>query len=123
MLQERPKFFYNIAKTGLTQVDKETFLQFNQETDFVDFRLLREFPELQDVRQSLERVPEYEIKGMITKEELAISRKWILQHFFYGEYEREEAKYLEYDGMLTFIHETTQEIMKRLSQEEYLVKK
>lgn len=121
ILQERPKFFQNIATIGLTQKDVETFIRFNKETDFVDFQLLREYPELQEAKNALERVPEYEIKGMITMEELTASRKWILDYFFGQEHTGEMARFLEYGSMVCFIEDVVEEISGRLFAEGYLV--
>lgn len=123
ILKERPKFFENIATIGLTQKDVETFIRFNRETDLVDFRLIREFPELQEARRALKRVSDYEIRGMITKEELTASRKWILEHFFETEHTDEKAEFLKYDSMVRFIEEITTEIIERLFTEGYLQKK
>lgn len=121
ILDERPKFFLNISVTGLTEKDRETFVRFNKETDLVDFKLLREYEELQSARFSLERVPAYEIKGMITKEELTASREWILEYFFRTEHENEEPKYLRYENMVTFVDMVSDEIMERLFAEGYLL--
>lgn len=120
ILSERPKFFENIAVTGLTQQDVETFVCFNKETDLVDFRLLREYPELKQAQKALERVPSYEIKGMITQEELTASRKWILNYFFEEEHTSEEAEFLKYESMVSFIENVVLEISKRLFEEGYL---
>ncbi|MBR1741359.1 MAG: hypothetical protein IJ733_05725, partial [Lachnospiraceae bacterium] len=70
ILEERHKFFQEIQRIGLTVFDRETYVHFNRETDLVDFRLIREFPELQKAKASLERVSPYEIRGMVTEEEL-----------------------------------------------------
>ncbi|MCD7824428.1 MAG: hypothetical protein LUH14_00435 [Clostridiaceae bacterium] len=120
ILEERPKFFRNIARIGLTQRDRETFVRFNRETDLVDFKLLRQYPVLQNARQSLERVPEYEIRGMITASELTKSRKWIIQHFFEEEHDNEEAEFLAYDSMVSFIRDVAARITDRLLTEGYL---
>ncbi len=122
ILEERPKFFQNIAVTGLTQKDRETFQCFNKETDWVDFRLLREYPELQEARKALESVPPYEIKGMVTEEELTASREWIVKYFFQEAHGKEEAEFLRYDSMVSFIFNVTEEIMGRLFTEDYLQK-
>ena len=120
ILEERPKFFRNISVIGLTQKDAETFVWFNKETDFVDFQLLREFPELQEAKKALGRVPEYEIKGMVTMEELTASRKWILDYFFMREHTKETARFLEYGSMVQFIKDVAEEILGRLLTEGYL---
>ena len=120
ILEERPKFFENIAAIHLTQQDRETFIRFNRETDLVDFRLIREFPILQEAKKALERVKPYEIRGMITAEELNESRAWILQHFFRKQHQKEQTQYLEYDSMVRFVETVTQEIINRLFDEHYL---
>lgn len=120
ILEERTKFFKNIATLGLTEKDRETFVRFNRETDLVDFKLLREHKELQEVKKGLENVPEYEIRGMVTGKELTASRQWILSYFFETEHEPEEPVYLSYESMLNFIDTVVEEIMQRLFQEKYL---
>lgn len=120
ILEERPKFFENIAVIHLTQQDRETFIRFNCETDLVDFRLIREFPILQEAKKALERVKPYEIRGMIMAEELNESRAWILQHFFREQHQKEQTQYLEYDRMVRFVETVTQEIINRLFEEHYL---
>ena len=116
ILTERPRFFEQIASIGLTKKDKKTFEIFNEETDLVDFRLLCEYPVLKEAQISLERVKPYEIKGMITQEELTESRRWILSHFFETEHEKKEAIFLQYDSMKQFIENVIKEIPDRLKQ-------
>jgi len=120
ILEERPKFFENISVTGLTEQDRETFIRFGRETDLVDFRLIREYSELKRAYASLKHVKPYEIKGMVTREELSRSRNWILEYFFETEHEEEEICFLKYDSMVHFIGEVTKEIPERLLQEGYL---
>lgn len=107
---------------GLTEQDRETFIRFGRETDSVDFRLIREYPELREAYDSLKRVKPYEIKGMITEEELTASRTWILGHFFEEEHAvgEGEPRFLEYGSMVQFIGEVTEEIVQRLFIEGYL---
>lgn len=120
ILQERPKFFQEIARIGLTKWDRETYVHFNRETDLADFWLLRNYPELQEARRALERVKPYEIKNMITEEELTDSRRWILQYFFKKDHPRELPQYISCGEMEEFIDDVTEEIKDRLRQERYL---
>jgi len=121
ILEERPKFFQNIASTGLTCKDRETFMRFNRETDLVDFKLIREYQELQDAKRALQRVPEYEIQGMVAREELTDSRNWILGYFFETEHPVIESEFLLYNSMVEFIETAAEEIMERLFAEGYLI--
>lgn len=121
ILEQRPDFFKQIARIGLTQKDKETFLIFNRETDNVDFALLRQHKEiLEKIKNALERVEPYEIKGMITKEELTRSREWILQHFFYTAHEQKETVFLSYDKTVAFVECVVERIWRRLFEEQYI---
>ena len=120
ILQERPKFFQEIARIGLTKWDRETYVYFNRETDLVDYWLLRNYPELQDARRALERVKPYEIKDMITEAELTDSRRWILQYFFMREHPEELPQYISCEEMGEFIDSVTEEIKDRLWKEGYL---
>ena len=120
ILGKRNEFFEAISVTGLTDKDRETFVVFNEETDMVDYKIINDMSEISEAKKSLERVEPYEIKGMITKEELTDSRKWILNHFFYAEHELKEPVYLRYDGMRNFIENVTDEIIERIVNEGYL---
>lgn len=120
ILEERPKFFDEIASIGLTKWDRETYVHFNRETDLVDFWLIRNYPELQDAREVLETVSPYEIKNMITEEELTDSRKWILRHFFREEHTEEMPEYIDCVEMAAFIDRISEEIRGRLCREGYL---
>ncbi len=119
ILEERPRFFEEALKMGLTVHDRETYVCFGKETDLVDFRLVREKKELERAKEILEKVPPYEISGMITEEELTDSRNWILQHFFYEEHEEQETRCLKYERMVQFVEAAVGEIMERLSTEKY----
>ena len=120
ILGERNEFFKAISVTGLTDKDRETFVIFNAETDMVDFKLIEDISELNNAKNSLERVKPNEIKGLITERELTDSRKWILEHFFYSMHETSEPLYLNYDRMRKFIDDVAGEIVERLVNEGYL---
>lgn len=120
ILEVRPQFFENIASIGLNCRDRETFIRFNQETDLVDFKLLSEYQELQDAKKALQRVPNYEILGMLTQEELLESKNWILNYFFETEHPVLDSKFLLYSSMVEFIETVVEEITERLFAEGYL---
>lgn len=120
ILDERPKFFGRIAKLGLTERDRETFVRFGEETDLVDFRLIHDFPEITRAKELLEGINPYEIRGMLEEKELTASREWILQYFFGTEHPLEETEYLLYNSMTVFAEQVTEEILERLQKENYL---
>lgn len=122
ILYERPKYFENISCIGLTDQDRETFVHFNRDTDLVDFRLVREMPELSEAKEILEKTSGYCIKNMITADELDRSRKWIIRHFFEEKHVLEESEFLDYNSIVKFIDDTVEYIKKRLVDEKFIVK-
>lgn len=121
ILYERPKYFENIAKIGLTDHDRETFIYFNRDTDLIDFQLVREMPELNEAKKILKETDGYYIKDMVTMEELDKSRKWIIRHFFDENTIEDKSSFLEYNSIVKFIDETVEYIKNRLINEKYLV--
>ena len=121
VLYERPKYFENISVIGLTDHDRETFVYFNRDTDLVDFKLVREMPELLEAKDILEETSGYYIKDMITSIDLDKSRMWILNHFFEKEHVIEESRFLDYKSIIKFIDDTVEYIKKRLLDEKFLI--
>lgn len=120
VLEERPRFFEEISRIGLTKWDKETFVYFNRETDLVDFELIRRYNCLQHSRKILDEIAPYEIKGMIAQEELTDSRQWILKHFFEEQHPVELPVFLRVETMETFAGSVASRIHDRLLCEPYL---
>lgn len=103
-----------IAVTGYTSKDRETFVLFGKDVDQIDFRLVAEYPGIEQAHQALCHVPPYEITGMITEEELTSSRDWIISYFFETPHPLEETRFLSYERMRQFIPEAVEEIIGRL---------
>lgn len=123
VLEERPRFFEEISRIGLTKWDKETFVHFNRETDLVDFELIRRYDCLQHSRKILAGIAPYEIKGMITQEELTDSRQWILHHFFEEQHSEELPVFLKVETMESFAGSVASRIHERLLCKPYLTGK
>lgn len=121
VLYERPKYFENISRIGLTDHDRETFVHFNKDTDLIDFRLVREKPELLEAEKILKKTSGYYIKDMITADELDRSRKWIIKHFFDEKHIVEESEFLDYDSIIKFIDKTVENIKERLIKEKFII--
>lgn len=119
ILEVHPEFINNIARIGLTRKDRETFVRFGKDVDAVDFRLVKEYPGIRTAYEALCRVAPYEIEGMITEEELTISRNWILQYFFEETHQIQAPKFLSYQRMQCFIREVVTEICEKLK--DYII--
>lgn len=116
MLTIRPEFMEKIAVLGLTDRDAETFRYFTYDVNQIDYRLAREYPGMNEIYKVLKTIEPYEIKSMITSEELTSSREWILDFFFENAPAPEEPVYYTYDRALLFIRETVQGIEGRIKE-------
>lgn len=104
-----------IAATGYTRKDREMFVLFGKDVDQIDFRLVEEYPGIQQAYHALRQVQPYEITGMITEEELTSSRNWILSYFFETPHTLQEPRFLPYERMRQFIPDAAAEILGKLS--------
>lgn len=118
ILEIHGKVLESLAEAGYYRDNPETFALFGKDVDQIDFRLVAEYPGIDEAYRCLSRVSPYEIADMITEEELNDSRRWILSYFFESEHPLVEPRFLKYDTMKQFIPEVVKEILQRLP--EYL---
>lgn len=103
-----------IERAGYSRQDPEMYALFGRDVDQIDYRLVMEYPGIQEAYRVLRHVPPYVIAGMITEEELTDSRNWILSYFFETKHALQEPRFLTYETMLRFIPEAVREILERL---------
>lgn len=103
-----------IDRAGYSRQNPEAYFLFGEDVDQIDYRLVREYPGMQEAYQALRHVPPYEIAGLITEEELTDSRHWILSYFFEQEHTLQEPRFLAYETMVRFISDAVREILERL---------
>ena len=101
----RPEFMKGIAHRGLTERDMETFRYFTFDVNQIDFRLAREYPGMKQVYVVLKNIRPYEIKDMLTEDELNRSRAWVLDFFFEKEVKIQSPVYYTWERALRFIKE------------------
>lgn len=120
----RPEFMEKIAVRGLTDRDAETFEHFTYDVNQIDFRLGREYPGMDAMRECLlceedcsiremKHVPKPDLLGaddqqktncdMITSQELADSREWVRNFFFDQVPVLQQPVYYTYERALRFI--------------------
>lgn len=103
-----------IEEDGYSRQEPEMYALFGRDVDRIDFRLVAEYPGLEQAYQALCRVSPYEIADFITEQELTDSREWILSYFFETEHRLEAPVYLSYETMYRFIAKAVNEILERL---------
>lgn len=111
VIQIRPEFIKNISVTGLTEQNMEIFKYFSKDVDMIDFRIVNEYKGIQNIYNALSSIKPYEIRGMVTEEELTDSRNWILQYFFKTKHTGiTEPVYISYNRMMEFINNAASKI-------------
>lgn len=118
ILEIHSQVLQSLEKAGYSRQNPKTFALFGQDVDQIDFRLVAEYPGMQDAYRALNKVSPYEITDLITEQELTESREWILSYFFREKHSWETPLFLSYEKMYHFIPEAVREILDRLP--EYL---
>ena len=119
ILEIHPHVLQAIEAAGYSRQDPEMYALFGRDVDQIDFRLVKEYPGMEQAYQALREVRPYEITDLITEQELTDSREWILSYFFETEHVLEQPVFLPYERMYHFIAEAVEEIVDRLP--EYLL--
>lgn len=116
MLTIRTEFMEKIQVLGLTDRDAKTFEHFTYDVNQIDYRLAVEYPGMNQVLRILQGIEPYEIKDMITKEELNRSRAWILSFFFEDAPKPLEPVYYTHQRALEFIRDAVNIIEVRIKE-------
>jgi hypothetical protein len=105
MLTIRPSFMEKISVLHLTDRDAKTFEYFTYDVNQIDFRLAREYPGMEWAAECIRQAAPYEIKDMITMQELDESRQWILDFYFNNTPTPKQPVYYTYEQALEFIRQ------------------
>lgn len=119
ILEVHPRVLQALEEAGYSRQNPETYSLFGRDVDQIDFRLVAEYPGMQEAYCALCKVSPYEITDMITEQELTDSRKWICSYFFETKHVWNAPVFLPYEKMIRFIPEAAEEILNRLP--EYLL--
>ncbi len=116
LLTLRQEFVLNMEKLGISQADPEFFHRVITDMHRNDFLLLYHDKELDIIRYHLEQVKPFGLEPMLSEEEITESRWWVINRFFYEEYELEEPLSISFERSKDFIILATEDIIGRLSE-------
>lgn len=97
------------------------FIRFGKDVDINDWRLLKEYKFSCDILEMIQRENDYEIKDMITNEELIKSKTFIINKNFLSEHKEETPVVLSYEENEAYIERAVEQITSALSQRSLVV--
>ena len=115
LLTIRPNFVMKMDKLGIVPTDILFRDKIFYDLDCHDFMLVKDNSEMKDICNLLKNVESHCIDGYITDKELKLGINWVIEKNFNQEHEVSEPIYIPYEKILTYIEETSQNIISRLS--------
>lgn len=102
-------------KLGIEPTDILFHDKIIHDLDSHDFMLAKDNSEMKDICNLLKNVQSHCVDGYIMEKEITLSINWLIEKYFDKEYEILEPIYIPYEKILTYIEETTHNIISRLS--------
>lgn len=116
LLTLRQEFVQMMEKLDIFQLDKEFILRVITDMNRNDFLLIYHDKELEEIKYQLEQVEPFGMEPMLSEAEVSESRKWVINRFFYEEYELQEPVYTSFQRTQEFVHFAACDIKSRLSE-------
>lgn len=118
----RQQFVAAMGKEGIQQEDVEFFKRIMKDIDSIDTVILEKYPFKNDVRTILDSVWGYEVKDMVTADEITRSKRWVIDKLFGSQHSTASPMYYSYEEAHKFIAETAENIIKRFSDDSFFPK-
>jgi len=115
LLTIRPDFVVEMDKLGIVPTDILFRDKILHDLDCHDFRLIKNNGQMKDICNLLKNVEPHCVDGYITDKELILGINWVIEKNFNQEHEVSEPIYIPHEKILTYIEETAQNIISRLS--------
>lgn len=116
----RKEFCDMMREKGIDQNDQFFFESIVTDMMRNDSLLTEYYEDMDEIRRYLEQVKVKAVESYISEKELEGSLKWLLQHYFYSENEKQQPVYISYQRTLEFIHIAASKIIKKLSENDSL---
>lgn len=115
VLSIRKEFCDTMAELGITQSDRAFFDYIVTDMNRNDLMLVDDYKDMNEIKKYMERVTIYPVEDYISEQEMHDCRGWLVHQHFHVEHDHLEPMYITYSRMKKFIHDTAEEIIKRLS--------
>lgn len=116
LLSVRMEFCMIMEQKGIGQNDRVFIESIIGDMVRNDMLLVNRYEGMNEIRDYVERAEALPVEGYISKYEMDYCRNWMIDEHFHKKHELLEPVYISYERTLEFIHVTSEEIVRRLSQ-------
>ncbi|MCM1991407.1 zinc dependent phospholipase C family protein [Oceanirhabdus seepicola] len=117
LLKVRPNFVKEMDKLGIVPTDILFRDNIFHDLDCHDFMLVKDNSEMKDICNLIKIVKPHCVHGYITEKESNLGINWVIEKYFSQEQEVSEPVYISNNKILTYIEETADNIISRLSDD------
>ncbi len=114
VLTVRRELVVELEKESISQRDKEFVGYIGSVMKNTDLRLVDEYTNLNGIKDLLVLVEPFEITNYLTKEELSISRNWVVKKYLDNKTDYQSLKTITEDRMDKYIEEVSDQIVNYL---------
>jgi hypothetical protein len=115
LLTVRPNFVMEMHELGIEPTDILFHDKIIHDLDIHDILLAKDNSKMEDICNSLKNAEPHCVNGYIAEKEIILSINWLIEKYFNQEHEVSEPIYIPYEKILTYIEETANNIISRLS--------
>ncbi len=120
VLTARQKLVDLVAKEGIGQRDREFIVRFAPEVHNNDIILSRTYPGISAIKETIESIAQFEIKGYLTHDELERSRNWVINNFLAKRKEPGTPRYITQEDISSYIDESVEYSIEYLKKHKML---
>ena len=122
VLTRRKEFCEIMEQQGIGQGDPLFFEYIVADMNRNDLMLVKNYEGSDEIKKTLEQTPAIPVDHYISEKEMQISKDWLLYQHFYIKNEELQPRVISYDSMLQFVHMAADNIVSRLSDDQYFPK-
>ncbi|MDF2941456.1 MAG: hypothetical protein K0S01_314 [Herbinix sp.] len=116
MLTVRKEFCALMEEQGIAQNDKRFFEYIVTDMNRNDLLLVENYEGSSEIRHLMEEVPIYPIENYLSKQEIEISRDWLIHRHFIEAHESLEPRFISYERNWQFIQMAVVSIIEKLTK-------
>ncbi len=116
MLTVRKEFCTMMEGQGIAQTDPGFFENIIADMNRNDLLLVRDYEDIQEVKEKLLKSPIKPIKDYISFQEMQDCMDWMIKRHFFEDHKLEQPVYISYQRTLHFVREAAEYVISKLTE-------